>query len=140
MTTPDHQSPGISTRSLSTSKRFAASLLIQSLVLLVSLSANAGTRLAIGTFGLTAEKRDGELADLIAAHLSSAPQFELVERRELNAVLKEASLGLSGIVRAKDVVRLGALLRVDQFLLGTSFSISGTNRIIIRLVDARTGV
>ncbi len=140
MTTPNHQSLSTSTRFPPKSKRFAAFLLIHAVVLLASLSADASTRLAIGTFGLTPEKRDGELADLIAAHLSPAPEFELVERRELNAVLKEASLGLSGIVRAKDVVRLGALLRVDQFLLGTSFSMSGTNRLIIRLVDARTGV
>src|SRR6185503_6184165 len=101
-------------------------------------AAEATVRLAVGTFGLP-EKRDGELADLIAARLSAAPEFDLVERRELNRVLTEASLGLSGIVRAKDAVRFGALLRADQFLLGSSYSINGTNQLVIRLVDGRTG-
>ena len=63
-----------------------------------------------------------------------------MERRELNAVLQEASLGLSGVVRAKDAARVGALLRADQFLLGSSISVNGINRLIIRLVDARTGM
>src|SRR3954471_12603495 len=143
MTMPKHHYISTPTQIRPTSKRFAAFLLIQTLLFLSSfaaLAADAKIHVAIGTFGLTPEKRDGELADLIAAHLSPAPEFELVERRELNAVLKAASLGLSGTVRAKDAVRIGALLRAHQFLLGTSFSISGTNRLIIRLVDARTGV
>ncbi len=55
-------------------------------------------------------------------------------------MLQEASLGLSGVVRAKDAARVGALLRADQFLLGSSISVNGTNRLIIRLVDARTGM
>jgi len=97
-------------------------------------------RLAIGTFGLTPEKRDGDLADIITARLSTEPGFELVERREFDAVLKEAGMGLSGVVRAKDVVRFGAMLRADQFLLGSSVAINGTNRVFVRLVDARTGV
>src|SRR3954468_7470941 len=68
MTTPNHQSLSTSTRFPPKSKRFAAFLLIHAVLLLASLSADASTRLAIGTFGLTPEKRDGQLADLIAAH------------------------------------------------------------------------
>ena len=120
-------------------KWVAAFLLIQTVLFLPS-SWAATIRLAVGTLGLSPEKRDGELADLIAARLSGVPEFDLVERRELNRVLTEASLGFSGIVRAKDAVRFGTLLRADQFLLGSSFSINGTNRLIIRLVDGRTGV
>ena len=97
-------------------------------------------RLAVGALGLTETNRDGELADLIAARLSNASGFELVERRELDAVLKEASLSRSGLVRAKDAVRFGTLLRVDQFLLGTCAPISGTNHMVVRLVNGRTGV
>ena len=97
------------------------------------------TRLAIGTFGLTPESRNGDLADLVAVHLSVASKIELVERRELNAALKEAGLSLAGVVRPKDAVRLGGILRADQFLLGSSAVIDETNRIFIRLVDAKTG-
>ncbi len=121
-------------------KRLSALLCISALLLLALPAAGANTRLAIGTLGLAPEDRNGDLSDLIAARLSATPNIELVERREMNKVLNEAGLSLSGIVRAKDAVHVGALLRADQFLLGTSVPISGTNRVIIRLVDARTGV
>src|SRR5437868_776506 len=121
-------------------KRIAAFLLSQMLLFFASSASGANARLAIGTFGLIPENRNAALADIIASRLSTAPGVDLVERRELNAVLKEASLGLSGIVRAKDAVRVGGLVRADQFLLGSCISINGTNRLIIRLVDAGTGM
>lgn len=121
-------------------KRIATFLLVQTLLLFASSAAGANTRLAIGTLGLTPESRNAALVDIVTSHLSAASGFDLVERRELNAVFKEASLGLSGVVRAKDAVRVGALLRAEQFLLGSSISVNGTNRLILRLVDARTGM
>jgi tetratricopeptide (TPR) repeat protein len=121
-------------------KHFAAFLLAQIGLVLALSGATTTPRLAVGTFGLTPEKRDADLADFLAVRLSGTPGIELVERRELDAVLKEASLSRSGLVRAKDAVRLGALVRADQFLLGTSAAIGGTNCLFIRLVDAKTGV
>src|SRR5437867_3703287 len=121
-------------------KRIATFLLFPTLLFFASSVAGANTRLAIGTLGLIPENRNATLGDIIASQLSTASGFDLVERRELNAVLKEASLGLGGVVRAKDAVRVGALLRADQFLLGSSISVNGTNRLIIRLVDSSTGM
>lgn len=116
-------------------------LVIQALVLAVAAVAGAPPpRLAIGSFGLQPETRDAQLADLVAAHLSAKAEFSLVERRELDALLREAKLGLAGLASSKDAVRIGALLRADLFLLGNTVPINGTNRLIARLVDARTGV
>src|ERR1700722_9546446 len=117
-----------------------AFLIFPIILMLSSSVAGAGTRLAIGTFGLNPGNRDGDLADLIAVRLSATPDLDLVERRELTAVLKEWNLSLGGFVRVKDAVRAGALLRADQFLLGSSVPINGTNQVIVRLVDARSGV
>jgi hypothetical protein len=118
-------------------KHFSVFLLIQS-VLLFSV-AHANTRLAIGSFGLPSEKLDGDLADLIAVRLSKMPKLDLVERRELDRTFKETTLSLAGLAKAKDAVRVGVMLRADQFLLGTVALINGTNRFIVRLVDARSG-
>jgi tetratricopeptide (TPR) repeat protein len=120
-------------------KRLAACLFLETLFLFSLSVAAADTRLAIGSFGLASEKLDGELADLIAVRLSGAPKIDLVERRELNKALNEATLSLAGLAKAGDAVRLGALLRADQFLLGTSVPINGTNRLMVRLVDAHSG-
>jgi tetratricopeptide (TPR) repeat protein len=97
-------------------------------------------RLAVGGLGCPDETQDRQLGDLIAAQLSSSRGLELVERQELDAVLKEQELNLSGLVRAEEAVRVGRLLRADWFLLGTISQVNGTNSLVMRLVDARTGI
>jgi hypothetical protein len=119
-------------------KRLLKLVLIQTAVLFSLMTASANTRLAIGTFGLAAN-RDAELADLVATSVSTSRGFEVVERRELDAALNEAGLGLAGVVRAKDAAHIGTLLRADKFLLGSSMRLNGTNILVVRLVDARKG-
>lgn len=97
-------------------------------------------RLAVGGLGLANESQDWQLGDLVTADLSDAPGLQLVERQSLDAVLRELHLSLYGFVRAKEAVRVGKLLQVDWFLLGAEAQINGTNSLVVRLVDARTGV
>jgi hypothetical protein len=97
-------------------------------------------RVAIGSLGLADDQANGELADLVTASLSRAEGVELVERQALERVLQEINLNLSGLVRAKDAVRAGKLLPSDWFLLGTPASYRGTNWLVLRIVDGRTGI
>jgi hypothetical protein len=97
-------------------------------------------RLAIGALGFTDNEQNGELADLILSGLGSATGLELVDRQSINAALRETQLTLSGLVRARDAVRVGKMLKADWFLLGTAASVNGTNALVVRIVDARTGI
>ena len=97
-------------------------------------------RLAIGWLGLPDETRNGQVADLLAAELADAKGLELVDRQSLDKVLAELEMNLSGLVRAKDAIRAGKLLKADWFLLGTAAVVNGTNSVVVRLVDARTGI
>ena len=97
-------------------------------------------RLAVGSLGLPDDAQNRELGDLITADLGSAKGLELVERQSLDRVLREAELSLSGLVRAKDAIRVGKLLRADWFLLGGVASAGGSNAVVARIVDARTGI
>ncbi|HWV99306.1 MAG TPA: hypothetical protein VNZ64_06375 [Candidatus Acidoferrum sp.] len=97
-------------------------------------------RLAVGSLGLSEENRDQALGDLVTAQLSGSPGLELVERQSLEAVLQELNMSFAGLVRARDAVAVGKLLRADWFLLGTEVKLGSTNSIVLRLVDARTGV
>jgi hypothetical protein len=97
-------------------------------------------RLAIGGLGPADDEQNRRVGDLVAAELTGAPGLELVERSALDAVLREMSLSLSGLVRARDAIRVGQLLRADWFLLGTIARLDGTNTVVVRLVDARTGI
>jgi tetratricopeptide (TPR) repeat protein len=107
---------------------------------LAPLDLSEPVRLAVGGLGLADNDQDEQLGDLITADLTGAPGFDLVERQSLAAILQELRLSWSGFVRAKDAVRVGKLLKVDWFLLGTEAKINGTNCLVVRVVDARTGI
>jgi tetratricopeptide (TPR) repeat protein len=97
-------------------------------------------RLAIGSLGLADGEMDQQVSDLTLSELSDAPGLDMVERQSLDKALQELSLSLSGLVRAKDAIRVGKLVKADWFLLGTQAKIAGTNSIVLRMVDARTGI
>ena len=107
---------------------------------LVPLKMSQPVRLAVGGLGLADNEQNQQLGDLVTAELTAAPGFNLVERQSLAAVLQELNLSMSGFVRAKDAVRAGKLLKADWFLLGTEAKLNGTNSLVIRVVDARTGI
>jgi len=94
----------------------------------------------VGWLGLPDETRNGQVADLLTAELTGAKSLELVDRQSLGKVLRELELDLSGIVRAKDAVRVGKLLKADWFLLGSAYTVGGSNAMVARIVDARTGI
>ena len=96
-------------------------------------------RLAIGGLGLGNDEQNRRVGDLVVTELTGAKGLELVERQSLDKVLREMDLSLSGLVRANDAVRVGKLLRADWFLLGSPVSLNGTNYIVVRVVDGRTG-
>jgi hypothetical protein len=106
----------------------------------VPLPLSQPVRLAIGSLGLANDDQNRQLDDLLTAELTGAQGFNLVERQSLDSILKEMNLSLSGLVRARDAIRVGKLVRADWFLLGTPTTLHGINSIAVRLVDARTGV
>lgn len=97
-------------------------------------------RLAIGGLGWHDDAANRDLDDLALADLTGTPGLELVDRQSLESVLRELNLSLAGLVRAGDAVRAGQLLHADWFLLGTQAALNGTNLLVVRNVDARTGV
>jgi len=97
-------------------------------------------RLAVGWLGLPGEAQNLQVTDLLTAELSNAKGLELVDRQSLNAALHELELSLSGLVRAKDAIRMGKLLKAEWFLLGSSVLTGSSNAVVARIVDAQTGM
>ena len=97
-------------------------------------------RLAIGNIGLPTAEDIGRVSDLVLTELKDAKGLELVERQALDKALNELNVSASGLVRAKDAVRVGKLVRADWFLLGSPLRVDETNFVVLRIVDARTGV
>jgi tetratricopeptide (TPR) repeat protein len=97
-------------------------------------------RVAIGHLGLSSEAKQGEVSDLALPQLTGSKGIEFVERQALDKVLRELQLSLGGLVRANDAVRAGKLVRADWFLLGSKVVLAGTNYVVVRMVDAHTGM
>ncbi len=83
-----------------------------------------------------AEKSDrvsDKVTDLLSAELSSAPELMLVERDELDRILKEHELNLSGLVGADDAIKAGRLTGAKLLITGSVID-TGTDRYLVAKV------
>lgn len=95
-------------------------------------------------------------ADELATQLVQSGKYTVLERRELDNILREQNLGASGAVTAATAAKVGKLLGVQLMLTGsiTSFSIKRTSiglrgiggsysnaesKVDVRLVNVETG-
>lgn len=79
------------------------------------------------------------LADMLITDLSSVSGIAVVERRRLNAVLKELDLGKSSFVDPKTAAKLGKGLGAKYIVTGSFASIDPSMRIDGRIVEVATG-
>ncbi|NLJ47356.1 MAG: hypothetical protein GX430_12470 [Treponema sp.] len=79
------------------------------------------------------------LADLLAGDLGATGAFTLVEREELERVLREQELVLSGLVDPAGAPKVGRLLGADLLLYGSFLGAGEELRIDARVVRAETG-
>jgi len=102
-------------------------------------------RLAICGFAVRTDvpdiqKLNTRLTDLLAVKLSQAGGIELVERQKIESVGKEIGLSLAQISRAEDTIKAGQLLRADWIVIGALTKAEGGHTLIVKIVDARTGI
>ena len=79
------------------------------------------------------------LADMLAGDLGATGAFSLVEREELERVLREQELALSGLVDPASAPRVGQLLGADLLLYGSFAAAGGELRIDARIVRTESG-
>ncbi len=79
------------------------------------------------------------LADMISTDLASGKGVTLVEREQLDTVLQELELGLSGLIDPGKALSVGKLLNAEILVYG-SYIVSGTSlRVDLKAVRAETG-
>jgi hypothetical protein len=96
-------------------------------------------KIALGDLGLPTEQ-NAAASDLIIAELATEKRVHFIERQRLDTLLREAQLSLSGRVSPDKAVRLGQILNVDWFILGTRSALTNSDAIFLKVVEARTGV
>ncbi len=87
--------------------------------------------------GLTG--RGAEVAVLLNAHLSAAPEVLLVERSEMEKILGEQELGLSGLVSQDTSAKLGALIGAKVLVTGRFFQTGEKYMLVAKVMSTETG-
>ncbi|MDR2462525.1 MAG: CsgG/HfaB family protein [Verrucomicrobiales bacterium] len=119
----------------------------QILALLLSAAALTLTRanepLTVAVFDFQAAdaqlgKRGAEVAALLNASLSAAPDLILVERQEIDKILGEQEIGMTSTVTTDSAAKLGALLGAKVLVTGRLFDSGGKLWLVAKIISAET--
>lgn len=90
------------------------------------------------TSGEKLDKKGAQTAILLGAFLSASPHLILVERQELEKVLGEQELGLSGTVSADTVAKVGALTGAKVLITGRLFDVGEKYFLVAKVMSTET--
>jgi curli biogenesis system outer membrane secretion channel CsgG len=133
--------------------RFATSLALLAALLLLApeavLAAAADTARATRQVTLAVTDFDSRLADspdlgvlrdALIVELQNSGNARVMERSQMNTILKEQGFQRSGACDASEcAVEIGKLLAVDRMVLGSVGKLGETWSMTLRMVDVRTG-
>ncbi|MCA9050426.1 MAG: hypothetical protein KDA89_16935 [Planctomycetaceae bacterium] len=80
-----------------------------------------------------------QITDLLFSRLITFPEVYLVEREELDKVLAEQQLSLSGAVLPEHAVRVGQLTGAKVLVTGSVFRVERTVHVVAKLISTETG-
>ena len=105
--------------------------------------AKEAPKTAVFTFSCSKElekQRIGfAVSEILSHQLARDGVFRLVERTELNRVLEELKLGMSGVTEQSDAVKAGRLASAELLVLGSVEKLGSSYHVNARLVNAGTG-
>ena len=85
-------------------------------------------------------KQIGEIvAEWLITSLANTGRFEVVERSQLQKVLKEQQLGISGMINQETAAKVGELLGVKVIVSGSVIQIGNTYDVNARLISVQDG-
>ena len=124
-------------------KIFSKLVLISALALFAGKMIAADNVLTVAVFDFDSKDeavRDlgPKVATLINANLSAEPQIITVERAELDKVLGEHELGLSGTVSADSAAKVGQLTGAKVLVTGRVFKAEGELFIVAKIIGTET--
>lgn len=79
------------------------------------------------------------MADMLTTDLAKISSLTVVQREQLDKVLKEQALGASGAVDPGKASQLGKLLGAQQLVLGSYAAIGRNVRVDLQVVDTQSG-
>ena len=85
------------------------------------------------------EKLGESVSELLSSRFSQTTIFNLVERKNLDKILKEQELQLTGATDQNSAVNIGNLLNADALVYGSITELGDMFNITVKLVDVETG-
>ncbi len=85
------------------------------------------------------EKLGESVSELLSSKFSQTTIFNLVERKNLDKVLKEQELQLTGATDQNSAVNIGNLLNADALVYGSITELGDMFNITVKLVDVESG-
>lgn len=79
-----------------------------------------------------------KINSLVFANLVTEPDISLVDREEMNKLLDEATLNLSGMVSAQQATQIGQLSGAKIIITGTVFEIEDSIMIVAKIIGTET--
>ena len=79
-----------------------------------------------------------QIGDILTARLSIYNQFRLVDRRNMEDLLKEHQLSLSGLTDAEQVVKVGKIVGAKIMVFGSIFAVEKELYIAAKIVGVET--
>ncbi|MBN2738494.1 MAG: hypothetical protein JXR70_16050 [Spirochaetales bacterium] len=80
------------------------------------------------------------LTDFLRTELFKTQIFKILERGEIEKILAEHKLNVSGLVKDIDLLKIGEFLSVKKLLITTLGKFSDTTAINIRIIDVKTSL
>jgi hypothetical protein len=104
----------------------------------------ASSKLTVAVLDFEAKEAGGpemgaKVSDLLTIYLSTAGNFEVVERAKLKQVLGEQGLNLSGAVDPDQAVQAGRLVGAKLMVFGRAFSLGDELYLTAKVVSSETG-
>lgn len=123
---------------------FIFNLIFAQFALVYSQEQDKKPRIAVLPFTDTnaAAKTEGfgeAIAGMLMTELINGKVFQVIERSEIDRIIKEMSLQISGMVDSKTAKQLGEILGVDILVFGNSAKFDRLVETDIRLIDTQSG-
>jgi tetratricopeptide (TPR) repeat protein len=113
-------------------------------ILLLSLPAFAEKKIAVLPFEVPKDRQDMELyglgtVDTVTIALSKIPEFTMIERSNLQAVMKEYAFQQTAFSDPEKTIKIGKLLGADILVIGIIQAENNSYRMSARLTEVETG-
>ena len=115
------------------------------LLLLFLSSSSFAARIPLAVYGLTPQEgvtpgRADMVSDMVRMKLRACGRFDLVEKAEMEKIIKEQGFQQTGCTETECAVKIGKVLNVKKMVVGGLGKIETAYRLSLRVVDVETAV